>query len=295
MTMKVKLKEILDKTNRFFQEKGFDSPRLDAELLLAFALHLRRIDLYLKFEQPLSEEELTACRDVVRRRAQGEPVAYIIGEKGFFTSVFKVGEGVLIPRPESEHLVEEGLVWMKKNPQPNFLILDLGCGSGCIGLSLLKAQPQAQLIALDISQKALEFSRKNAEALGILERCHFILGDAQDVQIVQEVMQALNQERIHLILSNPPYLDKDDPAIEKNVRAYEPAEALFADDKGLAKLRLWSQKYLALLAQPGLMLMEMGYQQGPAMKDFYQTLEFDSVAVKKDLAGHDRLIVGENI
>jgi release factor glutamine methyltransferase len=286
----MKLKEILDKTVKFFQDKGIETPRLDAELLIAHALKLERIQLYLKFDQPVKEEEMVIARELVKRRSLGEPVAYITGEKGFFNSVFKVGPGVLVPRPETEHVVEEAIEWMKKNASEDYIVLDLGCGSGCIGLSILKEQPRAQLIAVDISDKALAYTKINAENLGLVDRCTFIQANADETE---EIMAQVKAKKIHLILSNPPYIGENDPAVEKDVKNFEPHEALFAANDGLSKLQNWSKSYLNFLAKPGLMLMEMGYQQGPEMKKHFEGLEFDLVAVKKDFSGHDRVIKGE--
>jgi release factor glutamine methyltransferase len=287
------IKEVLDKTVKFFKEKGFDSPRLDAELLLAYALKIERIQLYLKFEQPLKEEELAIARDLVKRHVQGEPVAYILGEKGFFGHIFKVGPGVLIPRPETEHLVEEAIEWMKKNPMDQFAVVDLGCGSGCIGLSVLKSNPHAFLFAVDISETALNFSKANAEKLGVSAQCKFILADAEDAEQILTEMKHEGFEKINLLLSNPPYIGEDDPLVQRSVKDFEPAEALFAPEQGLAKLRSWSKLYMPFLSEPGLMLMEMGYQQGPEMKKHFNSLNFKSVEIRKDLSGHDRVIKGE--
>lgn len=289
----MKIKEVLDRTIKFFQDKGFDSPRLDAELLLAHAFRIERIQLYLKFEQPVSEAELTVARELVKRRTQGEPVAYILGAKGFYGHMFKVGPGVLIPRPESEHVVEEALDWIKANPRDQYVIADLGCGTGCIGLSILKAEPLAQLVAVDISDVALNYAKENAELLGVTDRVHFLQTNADDVEAVVSFMKNNNFNEIDVLVSNPPYIAENDPHVEKDVKAYEPKEALFAENSGLEKLQKWSKLYQPHLSNPGLMLMEMGFQQGPEMKEHFKSLRFESVEVKKDLSGHDRVIRGE--
>jgi release factor glutamine methyltransferase len=176
------VKEVLEKTTQFFRDKKIESPRLDAELLLASSLNLKnRVDLYLKFETPLKDDELSRCREAVRRRSQGEPVAYIVGSKGFFGFDFYVDKNVLIPRPETEHLVEEGLKYLETQNAADLTIVDMGCGSGCIGLSLLKtieikrSQGKAfqklesvTLVAVDKSIEALEVAKKNAESLLLL-------------------------------------------------------------------------------------------------------------------------------
>jgi release factor glutamine methyltransferase len=138
----MKLKEVLDKTTAFFKDKKLDTPRLDAELLLSHGLKLDRIQLYMKFDQPLSDEELATCRELVRRRSQGEPVAYIQGSKEFYGFSFEVNSHVLIPRPETEHIIDEALKWATDKDR-ELKILDLGTGSGCVGLTLLKKFPQS--------------------------------------------------------------------------------------------------------------------------------------------------------
>ncbi len=289
----MQIKEVLDKTIKFFKDKGFESPRLHAELLLAHSLKIERIQLYLKFEQLLNEKQLADARELVKRYVAGEPVAYIVGERGFFGHVFKVGPGVLIPRPETEHLVEEAVEWMKKNPSDKFPVVDLGCGSGCIGLSVLKANPAAFLVAVDISETALKYARENAEALGVSDRCRLVLADAENADLILTELKKDGFDKINLLLSNPPYISESDLEVQKSVKDFEPAEALFAQEDGLAKLRKWSKLYLPFLSQPGLMLMEMGYQQGPDMKKHFDELKFQRVAITKDLSGHDRIIRGE--
>ena len=150
----MKLKEVLDKSIQFFKDKKFESARLDAELLISHALKLERMQLYLKFDSPLTEKEVSDCREVVRRRSQGEPVAYITEEKGFYGLTFKVGPGVLIPRPETELLVEQALEFIKQNKLEAPKILDLGAGTGCIGFSILKNIPQATLVCVVQSSEA---------------------------------------------------------------------------------------------------------------------------------------------
>lgn len=289
----MKLKEILDKTTAFFRDKKIDSPRLDAELLLAHGLKLERIQLYLRFDQPMKEDELVVLRELVRRRASGEPVAYILGYRDFYKSRFEVNPAVLIPRPETEHIVEEVLQWVA---DANDLLgfIDLGCGSGCIGLSLLKELPNARLIAVDISEKALEVARRNAESLGLSERVCFVHADAVRSDIIMSnYKEFTGLEKVSVLVSNPPYIAHQDPDVEVNVKKFEPNSALFADDEGLALLKAWSAEYAPFLSNPGLVLMEMGLYQGRAMKDYFFSLnKFNEISVIKDLSGHDRVIRG---
>lgn len=289
----MKLKEILDKTTAFFKDKRIDTPRLDAELLLAHGLKLERIQLYLKFDQPMKDDELATLRELVRRRAQGEPVAYILGHRDFYKYRFEVGPAVLIPRPETEHVVEEVLEWAKDKPA-DLGLLDLGCGSGCIGLTLLKELPEAKLVAVDLSAEALDLAKRNAESLGVQDRVRFVNIDAGNYDVVLSAYKELiGKSEIDVLVSNPPYIAPEDPQVEANVKKFEPAMALFAEEHGLALLKKWAQAYSGYLATPGMMVMEMGMSQGPAMQEYYSGLNiFSNVRVIKDLSGHDRLICG---
>lgn len=289
----MKLKEILDKTTQFFKEKHIDSPRLDAELLLAHGLKLERMQLYLKFDQPMGEAELATCRELVRRRVQGEPVAYILGHKYFFGYNFMVNPAVLIPRPETEHIVEATLEWAQ-DKDAEYTIVDLGSGSGCIGQTLLKKLPNAKLVAVDASEQALEVANANADALELTNRIQFLHADASDVdRVLATVKEFTGAGQIHILVSNPPYIASDDKDVEENVKKFEPEIALFAPENGLKFLRDWSQKYSPFLADKAIVLMEMGMTQGPVMKAHFEGLGvFNKVDVIKDLASLDRVIRG---
>ncbi|MFP5518652.1 MAG: peptide chain release factor N(5)-glutamine methyltransferase [Bdellovibrionia bacterium] len=283
----MKLNEVLQRTTQFFKEKKFDSPRLDAELILSHGLKLDRVQLYLKFDQPLAEDELEMLRGLVKRRVSGEPVAYILGYKDFYGNRFIVNEHTLIPRPETEELVEYVERWAQKNNIQDPQVIDLGAGTGCVGLSILNAlSGNSKLWSLDISEGAIATAKKNAEQMGLTERSEFVIGNATD--LITSAPQA------DIIVANPPYIDIEDPEVQKEVKQFEPHSALFAPSQGLGFLQDWSKVYSQKLNKPGLMIMEMGYQQGPIMKDYYQRLGiFKEVSVIKDLSGHDRFITGE--
>lgn len=288
----MKLKDMLEKTAGFFRDKGFPSARLDAELLLSSALGIERIRLYLDFERPVSEEETVRARELVRRRGQGEPVAYILGRKDFFGLTFEVGAGVLIPRPETEHLVENALEHAKSFGDRDVAIVDLGAGSGCAGLSFLKSLPRARAVLVDMSPEALAFTKRNAESLGVADRVIVLEGDAASPATRDEALRALGVPAFDVVIANPPYIAGDDPRVEPDVRKFEPAVALFAEDRGLAALKSWSGTWAESLTPAGLIAMEMGTDQGPAMKEHFQGLGLDGVGVIRDYAGHDRIIRG---
>lgn len=289
----MKLKEILDKTTAFFRDKKIDTPRLDAELLLAHGLKLERIQLYLRYDQPMKEDELVVLRELVRRRATGEPVAYILGYRDFYKFRFEVSPSVLIPRPETEHVVEEVLVW-SQGRTCTLGLLDLGCGSGCIGLSLLKELPEARLVAVDISEQALEVAARNAQALGVSERVLFVRADAGQVsEVMSAYTRFTGQSHIDALVSNPPYIAHQDPGVEENVKKFEPNLALYAESEGLALLRAWSAEYAPYMGTPAIMVMEMGMSQGSEMAAHFSGLKiFNEINVIKDLSGHDRVIRG---
>ena len=289
----MKLKEVLDKTTAFFREKKIETPRLDAELLFAHSLKLERIQLYLKFDQPLSEAELSGLRELVRRRAQGEPVAYILGYRDFFGHRFEVNASTLIPRPETEHIVEEVVKWAKDKDRA-YTILDLGTGSGCLGLTLLKELPNAKLISVDVSEGALAVAQRNAASLEVTDRVRFIHADANNTdQVMASFKDFMGQEFIDILVSNPPYIAPNDPDVQENVRKFEPSSALFAEDGGLALLKNWSKSYSPFLAKDAIMLMEMGMTQGSAMQSHFKSLDiFKNVSVVKDLAAFDRIVYG---
>src|SRR6185312_1986894 len=228
------VKDVLDKTVQFFKDKKIETARLDAELLLCSALgYKNRVDIYLKFEEPIKEPELIKCRDFVRRRSQGEPVAYIVGEKYFYGLGFKVSPAVLIPRPESELLIEQAQKWIEKNKLTLMRILDLGTGSGCLGLTLAKKNPEAQVTLIDASAEAIEIAKTNAEQLSVGDRVQLIYSKVEDLQDFSQPFD--------LIIANPPYIAPNDSQVEENVHKFEPHLALYSEDHGLHALQTWSK------------------------------------------------------
>ncbi len=284
----MQVKEILQKTTDFFRNKGFESPRLETELLISSALHWERMKLYLNHEQPLTEAEVSACREFVRRRAAGEPVAYIVGSKGFYKHSFKVTPAVLIPRPETETLVDDAITWAKKH-SPEARIVDLGTGSGCIGISLLAELPQTQLLAIDISDAALEVAQMNATEIGVIDRATYLVKDAATLQ--PSDLKMTIGDLADIILANPPYIAEDDPDVQDSVKKFEPAQALFSDDHGFADIKAWCAT-AARISKPGAFIMfEIGHEQGAkALQIFESNGGFENVTMGKDLAGLERFI-----
>lgn len=275
------LKEVFEKSVQFLKDKKFENPRRDVELLIAHALKTERVQIYLKYEKPLTEAEVQSCRDAIRRRGLGEPVAYINQEKGFFGEMYSVGEGVLIPRPETEMIVEEALEFILKLNSPK--ILDLGAGTGCIGFSILRNNETATLVSVEKSEAAFGFLKKNQENLLLQQRSQLILSDVLEANFAEQ--------KFDVIVANPPYIAEGDPQTETNVKKFEPSLALFAANEGFQALYAWSEKAKNYLNNPGLMLFEMGHTQGPQFKQYVESFGvFSSVKILKDLSGLDRIL-----
>lgn len=280
----MKLKEVFEKSVQFFKDKKFDTARLDAELLISHALKVERVQIYVKYEQPLKEAEIALCRESVRRRGLGEPVAYITGEKGFYGEIFNVGTGALIPRPETEIIVEEALNFLKTNKFENPKIADLGAGTGCIGLSILKNTVHAKLLSIEKSAEAFRYLEENVQKLNLQERCEVKLADLETFDF-----STLGQ--LDVVVSNPPYIANNDPQLEANVKKFEPAESLFAQDQGLHFIKDWMAKSSSQLSPGGLLMFEIGSTQGQQVLNFAKDLNiFSQVQIIKDLSGLDRTL-----
>lgn len=281
------VKDVLQKTTQFFREKGIETARLDAELLIAAALGWERMKIYLNYDYPLNETELGTCREYVRRRSGGEPVAYILGKKGFYNHDFKVTPAVLIPRPETEQIVEETVAWMRANNAQR--VVDFGTGSGCLGLSILGEVPEARLVAVDISSAALEIAKENAQVAGLSERAVFVESDVAALEAAR--LQDLLTGPADAVVANPPYIAENDPEVEAGVRKFEPSTALFSPDEGLAHIRAWCLKAGQILRPGGWVMFEIGHLQGPAAKAiFNESGNFEDVSIEKDLSGRERYI-----
>lgn len=284
------VKDVVQKTTDFFKEKGFESPRLDTELLIASALNWDRVKIYLNYDYPLNEQELSKCRELVRRRAGGEPVAYILGKKDFYKHSFHVSNAVLIPRPETEEMVETVLELVNKElPEQEIRIVDLGTGSGCIGLSLLAELPLARLCGVDVSPAALEVAKLNSETLGLSDRTSLIEADAGVV--AAELVRDSLGGWADVVVANPPYIAKNDPQVSESVKKFEPAGALFSDEDGLSHIRFWAKKAAEITRPRAVVIFEIGHEQGEKARELFHRLNvFDSIVIQKDLSGKDRFI-----
>jgi release factor glutamine methyltransferase len=261
----------------YFTDKGLGSPRLDAELLIAHVLKVTRIYLYTHFDQPLTANERDALRALVRRRGRGEPVAYLRGMREFYGRDFAVTPAVLIPRPETEHVIEAALAWVHEAGIVAPRILDVGTGSGALAVTLAAELPEAQVTAVDISPDALVVAAANAATLGVESRvqlCH------------SDLLAALPADaQFDLIVANPPYVAtavRD--SLARDVRDFEPARALFAGPEGLDVLHRLIPEVGARLRRPGLFLCEMGADQAEAVTQaLHSAGPWDELRILADL------------
>lgn len=265
---------------------GVPEPRLTAMRLLAEILHKDRIYILTRPEEMLAEETLHRFRNAVARRAQGEPLQYITGHQEFYGLDFLVTPDVLIPRPETELIVEHVLA---RNRAPRPLIIDVGTGSGCIAIALAVHLPTAHLLALDISESALAVARRNAERHGVAERIEFLQSD---------LFSALHQQKppvqADFIVANPPYIaDSEAATLPRDVREYEPAVALFAGKDPLGFHRRLLHESPRFLAPGGFLICEMGYGQYPQIQAIIDASVWRVVEVAKDLHGIERTLVLE--
>ena len=234
----------------------------------------------------LNSSELKQIADWQARRALGEPLAYILGERGFYKHIFFVGPGVLIPRPETEFVVEEALAVFSKNAPENFV--EFGFGSGCIGLSLLKEWPSSQLTAFEKSKDALYWAQRNVEHLKLENQVQIFNQDVESFDFSE-----LKNKEIQLVVSNPPYIAFKDKNVEANVKKYEPHQALYSGNSGLECLQIWTQKAYEILEQKGFWIFEFGSGQTKEVCAIIESSGFTLVKVVKDYAGHDRVIVSQ--
>lgn len=249
---------------------GVSQARLEAQLLLAHALRIDREWLLLLDEHPAPDD----ARRLLERRLTGEPIAYIIGWREFYRRRFEVNPAVLVPRPETEILVEAVLELAK----PGDRCLDVGTGSGCIGVTCALERPDTRWILTDVSPQALAVARRNAERHGA--PCQFLLADA---------LSAFRLGSVDLIVCNPPYIPHGDPRLEPSVRRFEPASALFAGATGLEFFERLAAEAPAVLAQGGVLAVEVGQGQADAVAALFRSAT--ERAVRKDLAGMARVVI----
>ena len=273
--------DVLKKTEAFFRARGIPSPRLDAELIVGHHLGLERVALYLQFDRPLSESELRPMRADVQRRADREPVAWILGTKGFWTLDLHSHKDVLVPRPDTETLVTAALDLVPEDG-PCF-IADVGCGTGAVGLAILSERPQAKLFATDISDAALHCTKANVEALGINDRVAVLKGS---------LLEPVPESRpIDIVVSNPPYIPTAEiDGLSPEIAKHEPRLALDGGTDGL-------DVYRQLIPQAAsrartAVLVEHGDGQHDAIAELMRSAGLRDISEHKDLTGTVRVVAG---
>jgi len=274
-------RSLLTWTTQDFRALGIPTARLDAELLLAHALRVDRVRLYMDMDRPLSPDELAAMRALVVRRRKREPVAYLLGQREFYRRAFVVNQAVLVPRPDTETLIERALVLLPTERAAQ--VLDLCTGSGAIAVTLAAERPQARVVATDVSPEALAVARTNAEKHGVDARVELRLGD---------LFQALEPgTRYDLIVANPPYVRSGDLAELAAELHHEPALALIAGDDGLSVLTRLCHEVSAWLMPTGALLFEVGAGQAPTVLQLLAAEPgLTSLQAHTDLGGIERIV-----
>ncbi|HKN05452.1 MAG TPA: peptide chain release factor N(5)-glutamine methyltransferase [Buttiauxella sp.] len=256
-----------------------ESPRRDAEILLGFVTGKARTFILAFGETDLSTEQQQQLSVLLRRRVQGEPIAHLVGEREFWSLPLRVSPVTLIPRPDTECLVEQALARMPATPCS---VLDLGTGTGAIALAIASERPDCDVTALDLIQDAVELARDNARRLGIT-----------NVEILQSNwFGALNTQRFTVIVSNPPYIDEQDPHLSQGDVRFEPRSALVADNHGLADLRILVETSRNFLESGGWLLLEHGWQQAALVRELFTHAGYTEIQSCQDYGGNDRLTVG---
>lgn len=273
--------ETLKLASEYLEKYEIENARLNAELLLCDILECKRLELYTNFDKPLKENEIQKLREYLLRRAKGEPLQYIIGKANFFGLEFVVTPDVLIPRPETELLVEEIINSFDKNS--NLKILDVCSGSGNIGITLAKNFPLSLVYCIDFSEKAIEIGRLNARKLNV-ENISFHLLD-----ILNEIP---NEKNFGVIVSNPPYISSSKKdTLQREVRLYEPHNALFVDDE-LKFYKRIIELSDELLNENGKLFFEIDHELAEPVSNLMKNKNFKSIKIKKDYAELNRIISG---
>lgn len=276
--------DVIRWTTNYFQEKAIDSPRATAEILLARVLKLERIQLYLKYDKPLHSGELAEYRNGIKRRVAGEPLQYITGVQEFWSHTFRITPAVLIPRPETELLVEEGLKLMGDAPRAR--ALEIGVGAGAIALSLASEIPDLLIIATDVSTEALSIAKINRGRMKLSDRVLLFACD---------LFSALSEDaKFNLIISNPPYVsEKEYQELPREIKEHEPAYALLGGVDGLDIIKVILKEAVKRLQPRGYVLLEIGSSQGKAALEFARDLGlYQDIAILRDYAGRERVFKG---
>ena len=279
--------EVIQRSSEFLAKKGVDSARLQAELMLAHVLKLPRMQLYLSFERVLTPAEQDHLRELVKRRGQREPLQHILGSTSFCGLEITVNRHVLIPRPETELLAEQGWRFLNKQAQqqpPG--VLDFGTGSGCLAVTLAIKCPTAQILALDVAAEALEVAKRNAAQHNVSQQIQFVLGDG--------LSAVPGSVTLDLIISNPPYIPTDEiTTLQPEVRQFDPRLALDGGPDGLKFYRHLSAEAAPLLKPGGKVMVEFGDGQEKAIVELFQSEKWIVEQVLEDYTHRPRILIAQ--
>lgn len=271
-------------STEYFEKKGIESPRLNAELLLADILNCKRLDLYLKYDQPLTEDEINKYREYIARRAKREPLQYIIGKVDFFGLELKVNQSVLIPRPETEILVET--IINKEKNKDSLLILDIGTGSGNISIALAKNLFQSKIVAVDVSSEALKVAEENAIKHNVINQIELVRKNIFEDTNFYDL-------KFDIIVSNPPYVSINDyQSLQEEIIHYEPQIAITDNDDGLKFYKIISEIANKNLKTGGRIYLEIGAGKSEQIKNILTSSGFDNIQFVKDYQQINRIIYG---
>jgi len=277
--------DIIQESEKWLAERGVPDSRLDTEYLLAEVLRLDRVGLYLAFDRPITESELVDFRALLKRRGKREPLQHVLGYTEFMGHRILTSSAALIPRPETEILVEQALVMLKNIAEPR--VIDIGTGTGCIAIGIALENPKVKILALEISGHALELARENVAAHDLSEK--IVLSQFDILKTLPKL-----QKRVDLVVSNPPYINYSElSGMQKEVAEFEPHQALFDSDDGLVFYRRYAEILPRLLNPGGRFLFEFGGEhQAKAILNIFMTAGLTELEITNDYAGHPRLIRG---
>ncbi|MGD0572205.1 MAG: peptide chain release factor N(5)-glutamine methyltransferase [Sedimentisphaerales bacterium] len=281
------IQKLLNWVTEYFTGKGIDSPRLSAEWLLCCVLGLKRIELYTQFSKIVGQEQLSQLHELVKRAGAHEPIAYITGKKEFYSLEFEITKDCLIPRPETELLVERAIEFLRTRNGEQF-VCDLCTGSGCVAVAIARNFANCRIVATDISDAALAVAEKNVAKHGLMNRIKLLQGD-----LFEPVIAGLGPAKFDLIVCNPPYVSE--PEYEKlapNVKDFEPKSALTAGNDGLDIIKKIIADTGQHLKPTGTLMLEIGNEQGNAVRNLLETAgRFSDVNIERDYSDLDRLAI----
>ncbi|MBN2790049.1 MAG: peptide chain release factor N(5)-glutamine methyltransferase [Candidatus Delongbacteria bacterium] len=276
-----KLLDILNLSTDYLKEHNIEEPRLNAELIVSSALSMKRLDLYLQYDRLVTEEELAKIRPLLKRSSFNEPVQYIKGEKDFYNVRIMVNEHTLIPRNDTEILVEEVIKYLSDK---NLRILDIGTGSGCIPIAIAKECPNNLFFASDISNEILDTARKNADINELSGKIKFFKWDL--------FRNAPSRSLHDIVISNPPYISlKDYNGLDPKVKDHEPRTALTDEGDGLKFYRRINEIIEKILQPDGMLFLEIGFEQAEPVKNIFKD-KFKDIKIIRDYGGNDRVFIG---